>query len=105
MGKQSKSSAGVPPPPAVKSISGHALERFRQRIGSKQTDEEICFKLFELFEQSKEVRLKPPYNVIALLNHDFRDARYFRVDGLLLVVEGDCIMTVHNGQADRWERF
>ena len=93
------------PLPAVKSISVHAIERFRQRTGSKQTDEQICFKLFELFEQSREVKLKPPFNVIALLNHNFREARYFRAGGFILVVEGDCISTIHGGEAKRWEEL
>lgn len=88
--------------PEIKSISMHAVERFRQRTGSTKDDTEICFELFGLLEKSEEVKLKPVYRVIALLNHNFREARYFRSDGFLLVVEGDCIQTIHNGTANRW---
>jgi hypothetical protein len=89
--------------PEVSGVRMHAIDRFRERTGSKQSEEEICHKLLEMLAKAKEVKLKPPYNVVALLNHDFRDARYFRSGGFILVVEGDCISTVHHGQAGRWE--
>jgi len=91
------------PLPEVNGARMHAIDRFRERTGSNQSDEEVCRKLLEMMAKAKEVKLKPPYNVVALLNHDFRDARYFRSGGFILVVEGDCISTVHHGQADRWE--
>jgi hypothetical protein len=87
----------------VNGATMHAIDRFRERTGSKHSDEEVCRKLLEMLATAKEVKLKPPYNVIALLNHNFQDARYFRSGGFILVVEGDCISTVHHGQAGRWK--
>jgi hypothetical protein len=92
----------VAPLPKINAARMHAIDRFRQRTGSTQSDVEVCGKLLDMLAKAREVRLRPPYNVIALLNHDFHDARYFRSGGFILVVEDDCISTVHNGQADRW---
>jgi hypothetical protein len=42
------------------------------------------------------------YGAIQLINQDFKDAKYFRADGRILVVVKDRIMTCHLGEAGRW---
>ena len=83
-------------------ISNHAIERFRERSGTKKNDKEIARKLCYFLTKAKEVELKKHYGVIALLNHDFKPAKYYNYNGWILVVEDDELKTIHMGEAGRW---
>jgi hypothetical protein len=84
-------------------VTNHAIKRFRERTGSKKSDDKIRTRLLTILSNAKEVRLKKKFRVAALLNHHLRDARYFQLGGFVLVVEGDCLSTIHRGEANRWE--
>ena len=42
------------------------------------------------------------YRAIQLINHDFKDAKYYKADGWILVVVKDRIVMCHPGEAGRW---
>ena len=66
-------------------------------------------KLEEWVKQSKPARLKPPHNVIKLLNNGFRPATYRcfgsikRRKGWIFVIEGGTIITLHKHDSGEWE--
>jgi hypothetical protein len=85
-------------------ITQHALDRMRNRGGMGQnSDLQIAHRLRIMLRDSEEQKLKAGHSVIALLNHDFKSARYFRHGKWILVVEGGALATVHAGEAQRWE--
>jgi hypothetical protein len=53
--------------------------------------------------QATEVELTPAFQVIALLNHDLKSARYLKFDTWIFVVSEDGgLITIHSGAAKRW---
>lgn len=84
-------------------VSPHAIQRFRERTGCNKSDYKVERRLRAMLLGAREVPVKPEWRLTQLLNHCGRDARYFDRDGMILVLEGDLIRTVHMGQADRWE--
>ena len=85
-------------------IIPHAIQRYRERTGSKQSEENVRKKIFKIILKGCEVKLKPKYRVIALINHRFENARYFRnSNGMIVVVENNVVKTIHKGTANRWE--
>ena len=85
-------------------VTTHAVERFRQRTGAKYSVEKIRNKLLEIARLGNRVKLKPPYRVTHLLNHDFQDTDYIMSrSGHVLVIANDTILTIHNGAAQHWE--
>ena len=84
-------------------ISHHAIERMRNRGNMGQnSDMQIAHRLRIMLRDSEEMKLKPGHDVIALLNHDFKKARYFKHGKWILVMEDDTIVTAHTGEAKRW---
>jgi hypothetical protein len=85
-------------------ISKHAIDRMRNRGNMGQnSDIQIAHRLRIMLRDSEEQQLKPGYDVVALLNHDFKKARYFRHGKWIIVMEDNTIATVHSGGAKRWE--
>lgn len=84
----------------------HAIDQFRARCpkDSKKSDEWIAGKLRKIVENDREWELKPKKRLMQLLNHDCEIARYFRAkNGMMVVVVGDMIKTIHNGAAKLWQ--
>jgi len=86
----------------VTKIAYHAIDRFRARTGTKQGDGQVIERIFRMVDQGEEVELKPQYRVAALPDHRCQPARYVRKSGMIFVVEGDTVKTVHQGEAGRW---
>lgn len=82
-------------------ISLHAIQRFRERTGSKKSDETVCNSVAAQLSSAKEMVLKLKYRVIELLAHG-TPARYFQRGELMFVVELGVVVTVHRGEAERW---
>jgi hypothetical protein len=78
----------------------HAIVRFMERL---PTHSEPLKSLCKLFKRAKEIRPKPATAVCRLINHG-RQARYFRSDEVVFVVEGDRIVTVETIDLWRAER-
>jgi hypothetical protein len=86
----------------VKYITSHALERWmqRDRCTSERQAHATIKKQFAL---ATEVELAPAYKTIALLNHGFKPARYFKYDKWVFVVSDEgSLITIHSGTAKRW---
>ena len=86
-------------------VSDHALSRFRERTGSKESDIQIANKLRDAVAKGEEMELLEQFRVKALLDHGFKDARYFKLGAGLVVVEGNIIVTMHNAEANRWRKI
>lgn len=87
-------------------VSKHAIKRFRERTNCNRYDQSIIDKLIYMVQHGEEVKPKKHYGVMAILNHNFKEARYYDYFGqYVLVVEEDTIVTVHKGEARRWERI
>lgn len=84
-------------------VSEHAVLRFRERSGCNKSDETVSKRILYMVDRAVEVSPKLNFGVIALLNHGFREARYFRSDHWVFVVCENMVVTVHDGDADRWE--
>jgi len=84
-------------------VTQHAINRYRERTDCKLNDNQIEEKILEYYGKSEKVDLRPEYKAIALLNHNFKQANYYRFSQFILVVEGMFLKTIHFGQAKkRW---
>ena len=87
-------------------VTPHAIQRYRERTGLKQSEEKVRKKIFKIILEGCEVKLKPEYRIIALINHRFENARYFtNSNGMIVVVENNVVKTIHKGTANRWEQI
>lgn len=84
-------------------ITKHALERYRSRIAKKQPPDVAAKKIKQMLDRAKEVELKNGWRVIQLINHNFKDARYFKDNQWMLVVVGDAVVTIYKEEAGRWK--
>ncbi len=82
-------------------INQHAINRYRERTGSKKSDATIINQLHARLASADEWELKPHFRVIELLSHG-QPARYFKQADLMMVVENETLVTVHKATADRW---
>jgi len=86
-------------------VTNHAVNRWRERTGSKHADEKIRVKIRGMVDAGEEMEMKKKFRVLALIDHRFDDAKYIRgKNGMIFVVVNDTVVTIHNGRADRWER-
>lgn len=83
-------------------ISKHALERFRTRLRKDITLEEARSRMRTMLDSAKEVELKEQWRVIQLLNHDCKEARYFKFNQWIMVVSGSSVVTCYRDEAGRW---
>ncbi len=93
----------------AKSITAHAISRFRERTGCKKDDVYVANKLFEILDKAEETDFKDPkFKVLALINHNFKEASYYKFQpkrgaALILVVEDQELKTIHNNESSRWK--
>ncbi len=90
------------PASLVTYISSHAIERWMERTSCK-SEREAHATLKRHLAAATEVELAPQYKVVALLNHDFKPARYFKFDKWVFVISPEgSLVTIHTGTAKRW---
>lgn len=101
--------------PQIHGISKHGWRRWCERAGRKLEARRPSKKVKEwnakvaqlraAIGRAVEVQLKPRYRVAALCNNGFEPARYYRSSGFVFVVsiKTGLVMTVHTGEARRWE--
>lgn len=87
----------------IRIVREHALRRFKERANLTGPDAFLTDLLLRMANEGREVRLKERFRLVALINNDFRDARYIKSGPYILVIEGGEIVTIHDGAADRWE--
>jgi hypothetical protein len=84
-------------------MTRHAAERWKQRTRLKTADD-LLERWNDETASAVEIKLDGVGRTLALLGHEFKDARYFRSkSGWIFVVEGDTIVTVHEGSAKRFK--
>ena len=85
-------------------ISRHAVAQFMRRSKCKNpTSAEGTLKA--MIGSACELELKDTYKAIQLMNHNYRNARYFKHGGWLLVVCETTIVTCHHATAKRWKQM
>lgn len=94
--------------PDVGGISKHGWARFIERSPERRQPIDYDTRvdlLKRALGRAVEVQLKPCYRVAALCNNRFEAARYYRGERFVFVVSvrTGLIMTVHTGEARRWE--
>lgn len=85
-------------------VTQHAIARYRERAcGDKMSSGKIANILRNIVISGKEVAISDPVKAMRqLLSHDVKPARYYRLNGLIAVVEDRAIVTVHTGNAGKW---
>lgn len=101
--------------PEIKGMSQHGWKRWCERSGVPPAAKKAVAKnrewntkflrLERVIRRAQEVVLKPRYRAAALINNRFKPARYFRSEAFIFVVsvETGLVVTVHTGEARRWE--
>lgn len=85
-------------------ISNHAIQKFRHLCATNESPEEVIkLKIYTLLTNAKPVRLKRQWRVRQLAAHEGKPARYYMSKGKIIVMCGNVIVTIHNGEAGRWE--
>ncbi len=83
-------------------VTSHAIKRFREKSESQKTSEQIAHRLLSWMEIAKELIPKKHFGTIALLNHDFQEAKYYKHGNWIMVVCNKKLVTIHHGEAGRW---
>ena len=100
--EQKSESSPATPADLVTYISSHAIERWMERTGCK-SERQAHAALKQHLAQAIEVELAPQYKVVALLNHDLKPARYFKLNQWIFVISPEgSLVTIHTGAAKRW---
>ena len=85
------------------SVHPHAINRFRERSGCRQSNEYIYNKLLEMADLGEEaIFASKEFAVRALLNHSCEEATYLMRGAWVLVIVDDEIKTIHGNEARRW---
>lgn len=74
-------------------ISKHAIDRYRERLGSQQSDEHIRAAITALLDMATEVSLKGRYKAAEFLKYECI-ARYYRFDSFIFVVDSTRLSVV-----------
>ena len=81
----------------------HAIAQFMERSGCQDVSSAEG-TLKAMLAEAEEMELEERFKAIQLLNHDFREARYYKYNQWLLVVIGNAIITCHRASAKRWRK-
>lgn len=84
-------------------VTNHAIEKWRERTGSKYSEEKVVKKILTGVYTGKEVFPKGKYKVLKLLRHKCEPAKYVYNWGLIFVVVGKHIVTVHKNDVGEFE--
>lgn len=82
-------------------VTQHAIDQYRSRAGSTKGDVSQANKIATRIASGVEMKLKPKFLVIEMIDHGVH-ARYFRHADMMFVVENGVCVTCHHGTADRW---
>jgi len=76
-------------------LSAHAVERYRERTGSRKGDVSVTNSIRAIVALGKEVFLRPELKLREMLYHSAK-GRFFRYGALVAVVENGIVVTVLN---------
>ena len=82
-------------------LSAHAIERYRQRTGSKKGDVSITNNIRAIVALGKEVFLRPEYQLREMLYHTAK-ARFFWYGALIAIIEDGIVVTVYEYDRKRF---
>jgi hypothetical protein len=85
-------------------VSSHAIARFRERTGAKYSDEKVKRRILRMLSGALELKRYEPSRVIAIMNHGWRDARYFDGRGMIIVVCDHEVKTIYSQSAVSFTR-
>lgn len=83
-------------------ITNHAIQRYRERTGAVYSDEKCKNKIKKLISAGKEVILKPEHRVRELLKRQYKDSKYIKNHNLMIVIEDNIVVTIHDNTANKW---
>jgi len=76
----------------------HAVERWKERSGSKKSLLLVAATLEKLLADSKEAYMDPGDRLAHMLRHDCQPAEVRMAGQYVLVIEGDTVVTVHQNE-------
>lgn len=85
-------------------VATHAVRQYMLRSGCKSASKAKA-SLLSMLDKSEEMDVKDRYKAIQLINHHFKDARYFKYGMWLMVTVGNTIVTCHQAEAKRWKKL
>ncbi len=85
-------------------VSQHAIDAYRNRSGCSPRRSDIWIKnrIRLIVDNKREWVVKPHKRLMQLLMHECHEAKYYKLNGLMAVVVGDTVVTVHTANASRW---
>ena len=84
-------------------VTSHAVESYTRRFAKKKPPGNIKERIISELMEACEVWLKPEHRLTSLLAHNCNDARYYRKGGRIFVCANRVVVTVHNGEAEKWQ--
>ena len=94
----------------VELVSIHVFDRLQERFQVYGTfGDKLCW-LENRFKQAVEIQIPEQFKVLKLLDHGFKDARYFsfakvtKIKNVIFVVQGNAIKTIHSGAAPEFKQ-
>ena len=85
-------------------MSSHALYKFSLKSG-RTNDEGSKETLREMLNKARPIRLKEQFRVFYFLKYGFKITDYYKHGEWVLVVQDNKLITVHFGEAKRWEEI
>jgi hypothetical protein len=84
-------------------VNDHAIRRWRERSGSKQTDDTIRTKLRNMVREGNEHTMRERWRIYSLLDYPMGDCHYMVHGGWVVVVRDNRIATVYPFVRRVWE--
>lgn len=82
-------------------VSTHATRRFMRRSGCKDALQ-ARRSIERLFDRATETQIDKERRIRQIVRHKFAEAKYYKVDGWIIVVIEKTIVTIHKGEAGYW---
>lgn len=83
-------------------ITKHAIKRFREKTGCK-SDEKAINTINKMLQDGEETTFKNGiWKTLSLLNHNFKEAKYYRYSQWILIIVENKLVSLHRGKAKRW---
>jgi hypothetical protein len=84
-----------------KLVSQHAIDRYRERLDCKKSDEGIRNRIAKKIACAKETWLMPEHEAPEIMLHG-RPSRFYRLGEIIFVVRDMVVVTLHKGESQRW---
>jgi len=98
------------PVKGINRVTVHCLQRAGERFGQTRSVGKTIVWLEDHLHMAQEVKLPPEFHLIKLLDHNFKEAKYFsfarigRAKSIIFVVVDGVLQTVHSGSAKEFQQ-